>query len=82
MALTPETFRNLEIDIKNIGESDNEDKIIHPRYGAPYKSLPMLSRLFEAMIAAGYLRIDDLQSAIDIAAAAGAGANGWTAELV
>ncbi|HCW3964633.1 TPA: hypothetical protein OXK91_003878, partial [Acinetobacter baumannii] len=36
----------------------------------------------EAMIAAGYLRIDDLQSAIDIAAAAGAGANGWTADLV
>ncbi|MGQ1474605.1 hypothetical protein [Acinetobacter baumannii] len=82
MALTPEMFRGLETDIKDIGESGNLDKIIYPRYGAPYKSLPMLSRLFEAMIASGYLAINDLQTAIDIALEAGAGANGWTADLV
>ncbi|MDC5366802.1 hypothetical protein NRA53_16040, partial [Acinetobacter baumannii] len=82
MALTPEMFRGLETDIKDIGESGNLDKIIYPRYGAPYKSLPMLSRLFEAMIASGYLAINDLQTAIDIALEAGAGANGWTADLI
>lgn len=35
-----------------------------------------------ALIEAGYLKIDDLQAAIDIAAAAGAGAEGWTDLLV
>lgn len=82
MALTPEVFRDLERDIADTGKAVNVDAEINPRYGLPFKSLPMVSRLFEAMIAAGYLRIDDLQSAIDIAAAAGAGANGWTADLV
>lgn len=82
MALTPEVFRDLERDIADTGKAVNVDAEVNPRYGLPFKSLPMLSRLFEAMIAAGYLRIDDLQSAIDIAAAAGAGANGWTADLV
>lgn len=82
MALTPEMFRGLETDIKDIGESGNLDKIIYPRYGAPYKSLPMVSRLFQEMIATGYLVIDDLQDAINIALEAGAGAAGWTADLV
>ncbi|MDC4781877.1 hypothetical protein OHV82_09315, partial [Acinetobacter baumannii] len=82
MALTPEVFRDLERDIADAGKAVNVDAEINPRYGLPFKSLPMVSRLFEAMIAAGYLRIDDLQSAIEAAAAAGAGANGWTADLV
>ncbi|MDC4870800.1 hypothetical protein NQ994_08065, partial [Acinetobacter baumannii] len=82
MALTPEVFRDLERDIADTGKAVNVDAEVNPRYGLPFKSLPMVSRLFEAMIAAGYLRIDDLQSAIDIAAAAGAGANGWTDQLI
>ncbi|MDM9634199.1 hypothetical protein QU910_06990, partial [Acinetobacter baumannii] len=45
MALTPETFRDLETDIKDIGESGNLDKIIYPRYGAPYNSVPRAIRL-------------------------------------
>lgn len=80
--ITEEKMRNLDRDILNIGEANNEDKIINPRYGSPFKSLPMLSRLFEAMISAGYISIDALQEAINIAAAAGAGAEGWTALLV
>ncbi|MDC5499828.1 hypothetical protein OHX04_15585, partial [Acinetobacter baumannii] len=74
--ITEEKMRNLDRDIIDIGEANNEDKIINPRYGSPFKSLPMLSRLFEAMIASGYLVIDDLQAAIDIALEAGAGASG------
>ncbi|HDJ7834076.1 TPA: hypothetical protein PRO12_001869, partial [Acinetobacter baumannii] len=82
MALTPETFKNLERDIDDTGKAVNSDSIITPRYGLPFKSLPMLSRLFEAMIASGYLAIDDLQTAIDIALEAGVGGAGWTDLLV
>ncbi len=82
MALTPETFQNLERDIEDTGKAVNTDSVVDPRYGLPFKSLPMVSRLFEAMIASGYLAIDDLQTAIDIALEAGAGAAGWTADLI
>ncbi|MDC5277535.1 hypothetical protein OHW85_18560 [Acinetobacter baumannii] len=82
MALTPEVFRDLERDIADTGKAVNVDAEVNPRYGLPFKSLPMLSRLFEAMIASGYLVIDDLQAAIDIALEAGAGASGWTADLI
>ncbi len=44
MALTPETFQNLERDIDDTGKTPNTDAVIIPRYGAPYKSLPMVSR--------------------------------------
>ncbi|NUF85127.1 hypothetical protein [Acinetobacter seifertii] len=80
--ITEEKMQNLDRDIKDIGEAGNEDKIINPRYGLPFKSLPMLSRLFDAMIATGYAVIEDLQAAIDIALEAGAGAAGWTADLI
>ncbi|ELY5689589.1 hypothetical protein ACTZ9G_003267 [Acinetobacter baumannii] len=82
--ITRVELEEAKTDAKDLGEcvNGNETGIVTPRYGNPYPTLPMLSRLFEAMIAAGYLRIDDLQSAIDIALAAGAGAAGWTASLV
>ncbi|MBV6597431.1 hypothetical protein JL991_17350, partial [Acinetobacter baumannii] len=82
MALTPETFRNLERDIDDTGKAVNIDDIINPRYGQPFKSLPMLSRLFEAMIASGYVAIEELQTAIDIALEAAVGAAGWTDQLI
>ncbi|HFX6245208.1 TPA: carbohydrate-binding protein, partial [Acinetobacter baumannii] len=44
MALTPETFQNLERDIDDTGKTLNTDDVIIPRYGSPYKSLPMVSR--------------------------------------
>lgn len=78
----PEDIVNIRRDLKDTGKGVNEDVIVEPRYGQPFKSLPMVSRLFEAMIAAGYLAVDDLKEVIDIAAAAGAGENGWTADLI
>ncbi|HFX6519030.1 TPA: hypothetical protein ACIFEI_002721, partial [Acinetobacter nosocomialis] len=80
--LTPEDFKKVRQDILDTGKAANEDVIVKPRYGLPFKSLPMLSRLFEEMLASGYVTIDDLQEAIDIALAGGAGAAGWTTDLV
>ncbi|HAV3664532.1 TPA: hypothetical protein JIE77_000657, partial [Acinetobacter baumannii] len=80
--ITEEKMKNLDRDILNIGEANNEDKIINPRYGQPFKSLPMLSRLFEEMLGVGYVSVDDLKQAIEVAAAAGAGENGWIDTLV
>lgn len=48
------------------------------RLGRDYWTLATL----DALIENGLLKIENLQDAIDIAAAAGAGANGWTASLV
>lgn len=42
--LTPETFANIERDADDIGKTPNIDALIVPRYGAPYKSFPMVSR--------------------------------------
>ena len=55
-------------DIEDIGEAVNEVKIVSPRYGAPFKSIPMT--------------VAELQAAIETAAAAAAGANGWTDLLI
>ncbi|HEE6385413.1 TPA: hypothetical protein R7R69_000184 [Acinetobacter baumannii] len=44
MALTPETFQNLERDIEDTGKAVNTDALIEPRYGNPFKSFPMVSR--------------------------------------
>lgn len=41
--LTDQDFQNAKIDIEDIGQSVNENVVITPRYGAPYKSIPMLS---------------------------------------
>jgi len=80
--LTPQDFTNIKRDIEDTGKAINTDANVIPRYGAIFKSIPMVSRLFEEMIAAGYLTIDELQTAIDIALAAGAGAAGWTDALI
>ncbi|HHP8070179.1 TPA: sialate O-acetylesterase [Acinetobacter baumannii] len=44
MALTPQTFQNLERDIEDTGKAVNIKAIISPRYGDPFKSLPMISQ--------------------------------------
>jgi len=80
--LTPEDFKKIKQDLSDTGKAANEDVVIKPRYGQPFKSLPMLSRLFDEMLASGYVTIDDLQEAINIALAGGAGAAGWTTDLV
>ncbi|EHU1962692.1 hypothetical protein A1E76_RS02685 [Acinetobacter baumannii] len=42
--ITEEKMRNLDTDIRDAGESINEDKVINPRYGDPFKSFPMIAR--------------------------------------
>ncbi|MDC4705196.1 hypothetical protein NQ847_06840 [Acinetobacter baumannii] len=82
--ITRVELEEAKVDAKDLGEcvNGNETGIVNPRYGDPYPTLPKLSTLFEALIAEGYISIDDLQQAINIAAAAGAGAEGWTDLLV
>ncbi|HEO1799836.1 TPA: hypothetical protein VAM19_000907, partial [Acinetobacter baumannii] len=46
MALTPQTFQNLERDIEDTGKAINTDAVIVPRYGNPFDSLPRAIRLF------------------------------------
>lgn len=67
-SITQQDLENVKEDIEDIGQSSNERMVINPRYGAPYKSIPLLS--------------DELQDAIETAASAGAGENGWTDLLI
>lgn len=120
--LTKKKLEDADIDVGHAGEAVNTKKVINPRYGEPFKSIPLLVEEGEAKITQaaqtitsatasivsqknqasevisqaesdvataaadvhqrGNQEIANLQNAIDIAAAAGAGANGWTAELV
>ncbi|MFX5113902.1 exo-alpha-sialidase, partial [Acinetobacter baumannii] len=45
MALTPETFKNLERDIDDTGKAINTDSVITPRYGEPFNSMPRAIRI-------------------------------------
>ena len=73
--LTDLDFYNAKRDIKDIGDSVNTEAVIRPRWGKPYKSIPLVSK-------EGWSKITELNAAIAQAAAAGAGANGWTDQLV
>ncbi|WP_257226948.1 phage tail fiber protein [Acinetobacter sp. YH12086] len=80
--LSKSDFDAIKRDIEDAGKTVNTDAVIDPRYGDRYKSFPMLSRLFQAMLDQGLLDLDELNQVIQIAAAAGAGANGWTDLLI
>lgn len=120
--LTKKKLEDADIDVGHAGEAVNTKRVIHPRYGEPFKSIPLVAEEGEAKITQaaqtitnatasivsqknqasevisqaesdvataaadvhqrGNQEIANLQNAIDIAAAAGAGANGWTAGLV
>ncbi|RDF39041.1 sialidase family protein [Acinetobacter baumannii] len=43
--ITEEKMRNLDTDIQHAGEAVNLDKVIIPRYGAPFDSFPRAIRL-------------------------------------
>lgn len=73
--ISTQDLENARRDIDDIGKAVNENVIVSPRYGEDFKSLPMIA-------AEGQVQLDQLQEAIDIAAAAGAGANGWTDLLI
>ncbi|HFF4572850.1 TPA: hypothetical protein ACGC5B_000561 [Acinetobacter baumannii] len=51
--LTPEKFENLNRDIEDTGKAINIIGIITPRYGEPFKSLPLVSK--EAENRGGYI---------------------------
>ncbi len=73
--LTKKKLEDADIDVGHAGEAVNTKKVINPRYGEPFKSIPLV-------VEEGEAEISNLRNAIDIAAAAGAGANGWTAQLI
>ena len=66
--ISTQDLENVRRDIDDIGKAVNENVIVSPRYGEDFKSLPMISAEF--------------QDAIETAAAAGAGENGWTDLLI
>lgn len=41
--VTAQELENAKIDARTIGEAVNENKIVTPRYGAPFKSMPMIA---------------------------------------
>lgn len=84
--VTRQELEAAKVDVKHAGEAINAKKVITPRYGQPFKSIPLLSEEFQQILnnkdmEAGQ-KLQALQDVIDIALAAGAGAAGWTASLV
>ena len=50
--VTVQELENAKIDALTIGESVNENKIVTPRYGAPFKSMPMIAEEMQSVIGA------------------------------
>ena len=48
--VTAQELENAKIDARTIGESVNENKIVTPRYGAPFKSIPMIAEEMQSVI--------------------------------
>lgn len=65
--ITEEKMQNLDTDIQHAGESVNEDKIINPRYGLPFLSLPMVSRLGQEAYASAIQKIENMGGYISAA---------------
>lgn len=42
--ITKQELEAAKIDVKNAGEAVNEKKIVNPRYGAPFKSIPLVAK--------------------------------------
>lgn len=84
--VTKQELEAAKVDVKHAGEAVNAKKVITPRYGQPFKSIPLLSEEFQQILnnkdMEASQKLQALQNAIDIALAAGAGAAGWTASLV
>lgn len=73
--ITRQELIDAKRDARDLGKAVNEKVVVSPRYGEDFKSLPLI-------VKEGEEEIINLQNAIDIAAAAGAGANGWTDQLI
>ena len=48
--VTVQELENAKIDARTIGESVNENKIVTPRYGVPFKSMPMIAEEMQSVI--------------------------------
>lgn len=84
--VTRQELEAAKVDVKHAGEAVNSRKVITPRYGQPFKSIPLLSEELQQILNNKDLeasqKLQALQNVIEIALAAGAGAAGWTASLV
>ena len=84
--VTRQELEAAKVDVKHAGEAVNSKKVITPRYGQPFKSIPLLSEELQQILNNKDLeasqKLQALQNVIEIALAAGAGAAGWTASLV
>lgn len=65
--IDPVDIANAKIDLEHIGEGGNEDKVVTPRYGIPFKSLPMVSRLGQEGFTAAIQKIEDMGGYISAA---------------
>lgn len=63
--ITDQDFLNAKVDIKDIGESTNEKKVISPRYGDDYKSIPLISAEFDQKNEAAQITINEWGNAIE-----------------
>ncbi|MGR6842875.1 hypothetical protein [Acinetobacter baumannii] len=78
--ITRQELVDAQYDAETLGECINgpSNTKVTSRLGRTYWTLATIDYL----VSLGLIKIDDLQDAIDIAAAAGAGANGWTDQLI
>lgn len=80
--VTREKLINADIDVDNLGKAANELGFVYPRYGAPYKTFPQAAKDISLIVEQAASDEANLQDAINIALAAGAGAAGWTDLLI
>jgi len=45
--ISTEDIANVKRDLNDIGKAANEDAVVTPRYGEPFKSLPMIAREYD-----------------------------------
>lgn len=48
--VTAQELENAKIDVRTAGEAVNENKIVTPRYGAPFKSMPMIAEEMQGIL--------------------------------
>ena len=84
--VTRQELEAAKIDVKHAGEAVNAKKVITPRYGNSFKSIPLLAEELQQILNNKDLeasqKLQALQGAINVALAAGAGAAGWTDKLI
>lgn len=84
--VTKQELEAVKVDVKHAGEAVNAKKVITPRYGNAFKSIPLLSEELQQILNNKDLeanqKLQALQDAINTALAAGAGAAGWIDNLI